>query len=147
MIDLEPILQELVTRIGQRMMYSGRQVPESVMKSFEIEIRDGGGGGILVPHWLPVLEKGRGPRKTTKDHQLWKRIFKWMQGKQMFQSSTPEGQVREAKFMTWYINKYGNKQFRDGVFVDIYTTERRNTIDKVTKLYSDEISRITMDVI
>jgi len=145
-IDLTPELEELIRNIAQRNMYSGNKIPDSIMKQFEIEEKENS-IGILVPYWLPVLQKGRGPRKSTKDHGLVKKIYAWMQKHNLFESTTAEGRMREAKFVTWYINKYGNKQFRGNVFVDIYESEREKTVKKITDKYSLFIGQITKEVI
>jgi hypothetical protein len=49
--------------------------------------------------------------------------------------------------LTWYINKYGNQQFRNKIFVDIYETERKKTIEQINNKFSVSISKITMEVI
>ena len=145
-LDLKPELEELVRNISQRNTYYGNKIPDSIMKMFEIEIREDG-GGILVPYWMGVLERGRGPRKGTRDHGLWKILYDWMQKKNMFRSITVKGKINEAKSLTWYINKYGNKHFRSKTFVDVYATERKKIIEKINKKYSLFIGKITMDVI
>jgi hypothetical protein len=70
-----------------------------------------------------------------------------MEKHNMFKSSEAEGKEREAKYVTYYINKYGNKQFRNHVFVDIFTEERRKTIEKINEKFEKEIHKITMQVI
>jgi len=55
--------------------------------------------------------------------------------------------LNEAKSITWYINKYGNKHFRSKTFVDVYETARKEFIDRINSKYSLEISKITMEVI
>ena len=139
-------LEELVENISKRNMYSGNKIPESIMDMFVIEIREDG-GGVLVPYWLGVLQRGRGPRKGTKDFGLVNKIYRWMQKRNMFKTSTDEGKFNEARSMTWYINKYGNQQFRNKVFVDIYETERQRTIAKIDKKFDSILSKITMEVI
>ena len=145
-IDLKPELQELIDNIAKRNMYSGNKISDSIMKLFEIEVRDTG-AGILVPYWISVLQRGRGPRRSTKSSGLVKIIYRWMQKHNMFRSGTVKGKLNEAKAMTWYINKYGNQQFRSKVFVDIYETERKKTIEKIDNKFSLIIGKITMDVI
>lgn len=103
--------------------------------------------GILVPYWLGVLERGRGPRKSTTDTGLYKKIYSWMNKRNMFKSSTPEGKLAEAKGLTWYLNHYGNKQFRNKIFVDVYTSVRKDFIGKIEKKYSDKIDKITYDIL
>jgi hypothetical protein len=143
---LTPELEQFIKVISSKNMYSGNPVPESVMKLFEIEIREDG-GGVLVPYWIPVLQKGRGPRKNTTDHELWKKIYGWMERKNLFRSRTNEGRISEAKSVTWYINKYGNKHFRSKQFIDIYESARKQFIENVNKKFSEQIDKITMEII
>lgn len=145
-IDLKPELQELIDNIAKKNMYSGNKISDSIMRMFEIEVRDDG-AGILVPYWISVTQRGRGPRKSTKSSELWRKIYRWMQRRNMFRSGTSKGKINEAKYVTWYINKYGNKQFRSKTFVDIYETERKKTIEKIDKKFSLIIGKITMEVI
>jgi hypothetical protein len=144
--DLKPELNNLVTEISKKNMYSGNKIPDSIMKLFEIEETDQN-IGVLVPYWLPVLQRGRGPRKSNKSFGLIDKIYAWMQKRNMFQSRTPEGRRNEARALTWYINKYGNQQFRNKIFVDIYETERKKTIEQINNKFSVSISKITMEVI
>jgi hypothetical protein len=145
-IDLKPELEEMIKLIGQRNSYSGNKISESIMKMFSIEITELH-DGILVPYWLSVLERGRGPRKSNVDFGLYKKIYRWMEKRNMFKSTDAKGKLREAKYMTWYINKYGNQQFRNKVFVDVYTEVRKATIEKIDKKFGDKISKITMDIL
>jgi hypothetical protein len=145
-MDIRIELEELVREISEKNTYAGNKIPESVMKLFEIEVRENG-GGVLVPFWLAVLQKGRGPRKTTTDYQLYTIIYRWMAKHGLFKSRTEKGRLNEAKSVTWYINKYGNKHFRSGVFVDIYETARKNFIDKINLKYGSDITKITMEVL
>jgi hypothetical protein len=145
-IDLKPELEEMVKLIGNRNSYSGNRISDSIMKMFEVEITELH-DGILVPYWLGVLERGRGPRKSNTDTGLYKKIYRWMESRNMFKSSKPEQRIREAKYVTYYINKYGNKQFRNKTFIDVYTTVRKETIKKIDKKFSQAISKITMDIL
>ena len=145
-IDLKPELEEMVKLIGQRNSYSGNKISDSIMRMFTVEITELH-DGILVPYWLSVLERGRGPRKSTKDSGLFKKIYRWMEKRNMFKSTTSKGKLSEAKYMTWYINKYGNQQFRNKTYIDIYNTVRKETIAKIDKKFGFAINKITMDVI
>lgn len=49
-------------------------MPKSVADLIEVEMRQDG-AGVLAPFWVPVLEKGRAPRKNNTDHQLYKKVF------------------------------------------------------------------------
>ena len=144
--DLNTELHQFIENIGKRNMYSGNKIPESIMKQFTIA-EDDYHIGIEVPYWLSVLERGRGPRRSTKDHGLWKKIYNWMERKNMFRSGTEKGKINEAKGLTWYINKHGNEQFRKKVYIDIYNSERRILIEKIDQRFSFFISNITMDIL
>lgn len=145
-IDLKPELEEMIKLISQRNSYSGNKISDSIMKMFSVEITELH-DGILVPYWLRVLERGRGPRRSNTDSGLAKKIYRWMEKNNMFTSSTPKGKLREAKYMTWYINKCGNKQFRKKTYIDIYTSVRKATIEKIDKKFGEKIGKITMEVI
>jgi hypothetical protein len=145
-IDLKPELQEMINLISQRNSYAGNTISPTIMKMFEIEITELH-DGILVPYWLGVLEHGRGPRKSNTDTGLVKRIYAWMSKHNLFKSATAKGKMNEAKSITWYINKYGNQQFRNKIFIDVYTTVRKETIAKIDKKFGYQINKITMEVI
>lgn len=146
-MDIRPELEQLKDTIAGATTYGGGQVSGGITKLLVVETREGGGGGILAPPWLSVLERGRGPRRSNTDHGLWKKIYAWMERKNLFRTSTPQGKVNEAKGMTWYINKYGNKQFQTRTFVDVYTTARRTCVEQVIKKYGNEVARITNDIL
>lgn len=144
--DLKPILERFVSTLATRTMYGGKPMSKSIMKLIQVEIRDNG-AGVIAPFWLGVVERGRGVRKSNTDHGLWKIIYKWMAKRGMFKSRTPEGKINEAKGLTWYINKYGNQQFRNKAFVDIYTTERARTVEEIKQQYGLAIGKITQDIL
>jgi hypothetical protein len=145
-VDLKPELEEMIRLIGDRNSYSGNKISDSIMKMFEVEITDLH-DGILVPYWLSVLEHGRGPRKSNVDSGLIDKIYKWMLKHNYFKSRTKKGRMKEAWIVTYRMNKLGNTQFRDHTFVDVYTTVRKETIEKINKKFSDKIGQITMEVL
>lgn len=128
------------------------------MQLIHVEITDEF-DGVSAPYWLSVLEHGRGPRKSTKQAEasgmsnfffgkgLWKIMFTWMQKHHMFHATTQKGKINEAKYLTWYINKYGNQQFRNKVFVDVYTTARNETVTAIMEKFDVTIDKITMDIL
>ena len=145
-MNLRPEFEAFIKKIASRTAYGGQPVSASIIAKLEIEIRTNG-GGVLAPFWLSVLERGRGRRKSTTDSGLWRKMYAWMERRGMFKSKTSAGKINEAKGLTWYINKYGNKQFREGRFVDIYTQARKETIASIEQKYSLEINRITKDIL
>ena len=144
--DIVPELEDLIKRISAKNTFYGNRIPASIMKMFTIEQTDRS-AGILVPYWIPVLEHGRGKRKSNKDSGLVNRIYDWMERRGMFEASTKEGKLREAKAMTWFINKYGTKHFRSQIFIDVYTTERARTISRINAKFVLSLGKITTNVI
>jgi hypothetical protein len=150
--DIKPELQQMIDNIAKKNMFYGNKIPDSIMSQFEI-VEGLFHCGVLVPFWLSVLQRGRGGRKGKRDSGLWMRIYSWMERRGMFKRAaggkfpTKQNKINQAKGVTWYINKYGNKQFRDKKFIDIYESERKIFIAEVDKKFSAEISRITMAVI
>ena len=145
-IDITPELRQFVDTIATRNTYHGNRISKSLMDMIEIEVREDG-AGVLAPYWFPVFEHGRGPRKSNKDHELWKKIYQWMRKRNMFKSKTEAGRINEAKGLTWYINKYGWQQFRSKVFVDIYTQARDETIEAVSNKYVLSMEQITQEIL
>ena len=144
--DLRPELENMIKEISTKNTYSGNKISDSIMKMFEVEIKELN-AGVLVPFWLGVLQRGRGPRRSTTDHKLYLKIYKWMEKRGMFRSKTPQGKINEAKSMTWYINKYGNQQFRNKTFIDIYESVRKKTIENINTKFSNQINKITYDIL
>ena len=147
-IDLKPELEEMVRLIGQKNVYRGHKISDSIIKMFVIEITDLY-DGVLVPYWLGVVEHGRGPwlGKNIGNPLLKVRIYNWMQKHNLFKSKTEEGRRGEAFVIARKINKLGNEQFRKHVYIDVYTTVRKETIKKIDKKFGFAINKITMDVI
>ena len=145
-IDITLELRQFVDTIATRNTYHGNRISKSLMDMIEIEVREDG-AGVLAPYWFSVMEQGRGPRKSTKDHELWKKIYAWMRKRNMFKSRTETGRINEAKSLTWYINKYGNEQFRRKVFIDVYTAAREETIETVGQKYLIMAEQLTEEIL
>lgn len=144
--DIKPELNSLIQAIGTKSMFYGNKIPPSVLALFTIEETQNN-AGILVPFWISTLQRGRGPRRSNKSSGLNKIIYKWMEKRGMFRSLTAKGKLNEARFLTLYINKYGNAHFRSKIFIDIWETEREKTIQEIDRKFSLMIGKITMDVI
>ncbi len=145
-IDIRPELEKFIADIATKNTYYGNKISESVLALLLIEIRENG-GGVLAPYWFGVTQRGRGPRKSSKDSGLWQKIYKWMAKNGMFESTTEEGKIREAKSVTWYINKYGDQHFRSKVFIDIYETAREECKRALDKKYDIVIHKITTEIL
>lgn len=102
---------------------------------------------VMVPYWFPIVEHGRGPRKSGVGSDLWVKIYRWMEARNMFKSTTNKGKINEALSLTWYINKYGTKQFREHIYKDIYTSETRALQVAVRAKALAIVKKITSDLV
>lgn len=102
---------------------------------------------VSVPYWFAVTERGRGPRRNSEDYQLYLKIFSWMERRNLFRSKSKRGRINEAKALTWFINKHGTKQFRDGRFVDIYTSATQVVAQRVRTTLMEQVKKITSDFV
>ena len=144
--DISKELQDVINVIAATPGYHGRPTSPSIMKLIQIEKRVHG-SGIVAPPWLGVLERGRGKRTSTTNSDLWRKMYAWMQKNNLFKSRTERGMINEAKSMTWWINKYGNKQFRSKVFIDVYSSAVDRCVVAVEKKYGDMVAKITSDIL
>jgi hypothetical protein len=147
-IDLKPELEQMIKSIGQRNSYSGNKISDSIMKMFTVEITDLH-DGILVPYWLGVLERGRGPwlGKNIGNPLLRVKIYNWIIKHNLFNDKTDKERKGIAFVIARKINKLGNKQFRSNTFIDVYTSVRAQTIESINKKFSSQISKITMQIL
>lgn len=149
MVDRKQIterLERMVQEISTRNTYSGGKISSSIIEMLKLEEREDG-VGVLAPFWLSVTERGRGPRKSSTDSGLAQKLYRWMAKRNMFKSRTEKGKINEAKGLAWYINKYGNKQFREKAFTDIYTSARESAIKDITEEYGKMAIQITKDIL
>lgn len=102
---------------------------------------------VTVPYWFSITEHGRGVRKSSKNYNLDQKIYKWMQERNMFKSQTAKGRINEARGLTWYINKYGTKQFRNKEFRDVYTSETQKLVMEVNRMALTQVKKITSDLV
>lgn len=106
------IIRKNMTRAGQ--MASGQTARSLLTEATDTRMKFSG------PSYIWVLETGRGPRKSTQNANLESKILAWMKAKGV---APKRGQTLEqaARGITWYINKFGTKLFRDGGRKDIIT--------------------------
>ena len=147
-IDLKPELEEMIKLISQKNSYSGNKISPSIMAMFSVEITELH-DGILVPYWLGVLERGRGPWRghNIGNPLLRVRIYNWIKKHNLFSEKNDKERKGIAFVIARKINKEGNEQFRKGAFVDVYTTVRKATIEKINKKFADKIGKITYDIL
>lgn len=75
---------------------------------------------VSGPAWVWTLETGRGPYSGGQKGGFAKRLEEWMvaKGVKPFEGKTLS---ETARFLAWYINKFGSKLYRQGGRTDIIT--------------------------
>jgi len=157
MLNVKADLEKLVNEIfAKGKSFYGSPLSPSLRKLVHIEGTHTS-GQVEVPRWFPVLQKGRGPRKTTKTNYFnvngyrlstfQYAIYNWMDKHNMFESQTQAGKINEAKGMAWYINKYGNKHYRSGQYIDVYDTLVKELKTELRKEFTKEALRITSNLV
>lgn len=123
MTNFETILKKELTKLKQQIVANLKRQGTDISPKTEAKINivvTTFSGAIYVPFWFPVFEKGRGPRKSTQNYELWKIIKAWGIKKGIIQAGP--GADAKAKSLTWWINKHGTKLYRTKGYRDIYNT-------------------------
>lgn len=155
-LNVKQILDDLVSDMfAQGKTFYGRPIT-SLRPLVSVE-GDQDRGRVLVPYWWGAMQKGRGARKSTQtewtniggvDVSTFQRaIYNWMQKHGRFTAKTDKGKINEAKGVAWYINKHGNKHYRDGKYIDIYDTLVTKTVDEAVRQVGNEAYRITSELV
>ena len=153
-LNVDKVLNKLLDDIfAKGKSFYGKPLSPSVRQLMVVEANEFS-GKVLVPEWFPVFQKGRGPRKTNKttfDNRglslFAQALYAWMAKNNRFRSRTEKGKINEAKSLAWYINKYGNKHFRSGQYIDIYDTLIKELKQNVVKEFGNFAMKITSDIV
>jgi hypothetical protein len=117
---------ESVELIRSNMQRNNRNATGDTSKAIQWQLTNPNRLVVDGPAYVFALETGRGPRKSTVNSGLRSKILRWLQAKNItFAGKTQE---QTASFLTFYINKYGTKLWREGGTKDIITpslNERR----------------------
>lgn len=124
----------------------GAKLPQSLADLMVIDVA-GETIKVLVPYWFPIVEYGRGPRKSNEDSGLVDKIYKWMAARNMFKSKTEKGKDNEAKRLTWYINHHGTKQFKKHIYKDIYETETEQVKKRLEENFRSKLLEVARGLI
>jgi hypothetical protein len=157
MSDFETILKKHLTGLKGKVIDNiskhGTKLSDKTKALIEIQTTVIS-GAIVVPFWFPIFEHGRGPKKNAvyaagemtvagvKLKGLEVILYKWLQRHNKFKKKTERGRAYEARHMRWYMNKYGNKLYRDlkGSSLDIYST----LIPEAVNMIAEDISSIIL---
>lgn len=113
---------------------------------------------IYAPYWVDALQRGRGKwggtnigKKTgfmgAEMTAFQINIYKWLEKHDGFKSETPKGKINDARFLAWYINENGTKQFREGKYIDIYDTIIKQSAEQLYEDVGKEAVRITSNAV
>lgn len=83
---------------------------------------------FLAREFFGTLESGRGPRKSASYKQFDKSLLEYMEARGMVSGLTQKQKESKAKSLAWYINKHGDKTYREGGRI-VYS----KTLDKLVK--------------
>ena len=139
MIESIPdILTEELSRLQDEIIENhekeGQVVTGKTRKSFSHYLVSDNRGILEGAAYVGVLERGRGSARRSggggssnflDNLKEWIRV-RWNDVK------GEEDLERKAKFLKWYLNKFGSKNYREGKHIDIFTKSIDNFIDRVT---------------
>ena len=92
---------------------------------------------LLARPYFQTLETGRGPytgAEVGARGAFADRLAEWCRIRGFPSSGlTPEQYSRAARWLAWYINRYGDKQFRSGKTRDVYSSVVEQLSDNVER--------------
>lgn len=145
-------LDECIVDIKQRHVAAGQRASGRGMASLESRMEEGDGffrGDILGFAYIGAWEAGRGPAKRSgtpaEQIEFLASLAEWCKIRGFPSSSlTDEQYIRIAKWLKWYINKFGTKLYRNGGRKDIITPAIEALGEKLQKAlevyYTQEIT-------
>lgn len=139
--EFQQLRQEIASAIEQ----SGKSATGRTVSAIQV-VANGRQAQLEAPSHLFTLETGRGPARSSGDKQQFIESLKaWIVAKGISYKDEQDLQ-RLAGFFRWYINKFGNKQYRSGRQEAILTPAIERFADtvngKLAGLYVDELMKL-----
>ena len=127
--DIKAALDDCITDIRQRHVAAGQRASGRGMASLESSVEragDGYVGRILGLPYVGAWETGRGPATKSGAPQeqaaFVASLAEWCRIRGFPASSlSDEEYIRTARWLRWYINRFGSKLYRTGGRRDIFT--------------------------
>lgn len=97
---------------------------------------------LLARPFFSALETGRGPRKSSQYKEYDKSLLEYMEARGLLSGLTKKQKESRAKSLAWYINKHGDKTYREGgrevysKHLDKLVRELKEALKKDFKQYS-----------
>ena len=91
---------------------------------------------IYARAYFSAIETGRGPRKSTQYQEYDKSLLEYMEARGLVSGLTQKQKESKAKSLAWYINKHGDKTYREGGRI-VYS----KTMDKLVKELTEAIKK------
>lgn len=120
---------------------------------FEISIEANGSITLtfLGRAFFKAIETGRGPRENSQYQQFDMNLYEYMQVRGLFKPNSTEKQKQaQSKSLAWYINKHGDKTYREGgrivyseTLTKLVSDLRRALISNFQKFYLRELISAT----
>lgn len=153
---LEEALNLTIADIKRRHVAAGQKVTGRTMNALEARVRAEGNryiGEIWGRPFTGALETGSAParkRGTEEERQRFiKQLAEWCRMRGFPEGGlTDEQYERAAKWLKWYIGKYGSRLYRSGGRQDIITPALQmlsNLMTERLSLYYNELMSETID--
>lgn len=138
--ELEKLKNDIISRHEKsEQVTTGR-----TKRSFSVGLLSPSHGVLEGAAYAGVLERGRGPRRKDELTDFLENLKIWIVARGLDYGGNEKGLERLARFLRWYINKYGTKLFRTGRTIDIFTTPMddvaRRLSERLGVFYMNEVS-------
>lgn len=141
--------QSVVNDIRGNLSSSGSNATGKTSTSVQYSVSEDGTKTTLFVYGRPFIftvETGRGPRKSTRSYNLASNILEWLETTGKVSGLSQIQKESKAKSLTWFINKFGTKLYRQGGRKDIISNVVTPTLfDKITDDVMDQLAKAYMD--
>lgn len=153
--ELKAILNDAVADIRRRSQQAGQVATGRTLRALEVRVRAEGGkviGEIWGNKYTGALETGSRPaRKRGTDEQRQQMIAnlkEWCRVRGLSTGMTDKQTENLARYLAWYIKKYGTRLYRNGGRRDIITPAiefTRNAVNERMSLYYEQLISDNID--
>lgn len=139
--ELDILLSDVKTRLEQ----SGQVATGKTRDSFNVYLSNPYTGVLEGAAYAGVLERGRGPAKgggSSSNSDFIENLKQWIVARNWVVKDAKDLE-QKAKFLKWYLNKFGSWAFRNNSRTDIFTTPieqfKKRITERVSNYYTTQI--------
>jgi len=92
---------------------------------------------FFAREFFGTLESGRGPRKSSGYGKFDKSLLEYLEARGLVSGLTQKQKESKAKSLAWYINKHGDKTYRDGGR-EVYSKQLDKLVEEMTKVITKD---------